>query len=333
MKKDYSIIVCTYNPDERLLTRCLTAVRNLDCTGLDIEVIIVDNNSLPAISERQATKGLLNKRNDIKILSAQRQGLIYARLEGIYAASGQCIVFFDDDNEPYASYLQELHTLRTNFPMVGAWGPGEVNVDLLGDISPKIRDFAVAIFQDRHEKHIAYACLRSAQACYPYGTGLCITEQVASEYAARVTKGHLTMVDRQGKALTSGGDMQIVFCAIALGLAAGVAPQLRITHIIPEKRLTFEYLKRLAFGTVATYDVSIKQLFSEYQINFGKPLKPNLKITLKILRRYVKTQLSANPTKTLEFASYLGLLTSSYAAAGQPPPRILNWLVKKLNLR
>ena len=42
---DYSIVICTYNPDERLLRRCLKAVHNLDVNDITMEVILVDNNS------------------------------------------------------------------------------------------------------------------------------------------------------------------------------------------------------------------------------------------------------------------------------------------------
>ena len=50
MEIDYSLIICTYNPDERLLERCLHAVHQLNLENISSEVIIVDNNSTIPVS-------------------------------------------------------------------------------------------------------------------------------------------------------------------------------------------------------------------------------------------------------------------------------------------
>jgi glycosyltransferase involved in cell wall biosynthesis len=103
---DYSIVICTYNPDERLLKRCLNAISNLDRTGLSTEVIIVDNNSRVPVDSLSYVRNYFGKIPSLRILFAVKQGLKYARIEAITAAKGKHLVYFDYDNEPEKNYLQ-----------------------------------------------------------------------------------------------------------------------------------------------------------------------------------------------------------------------------------
>lgn len=82
---DYSIIICTYNPDERLLKRCLSAITQLDISGLRAEVILVDNNSTEPLSGLSYIKDFLTKKKETKFIEVKEQGLSYARMGGIAA--------------------------------------------------------------------------------------------------------------------------------------------------------------------------------------------------------------------------------------------------------
>jgi hypothetical protein len=60
-------------------------------------------------------------------------------------------------------------------------------------------------------------------------------------------------LDRTGKALSSGGDIQIIWEAVKMGYAAGVAPSLIVNHLISTKKSNLKYIKRLHFGTSSSY--------------------------------------------------------------------------------
>lgn len=332
MTIDYSIVICTYNPDVRLLERCIKAVASLDSTGLTTEVIIVDNNSTKPIEEYESVIEFGNKLSNFAVVKEERQGLLHARIRGIEHSKGRFIVFFDDDNEPFGDYLVQLHELIAAHPNVAAWGPGNVWVDFIDGIDDALKKDALPLFQERHEPHIAYACVRALQPCYPYGTGLAISRPCAQEYLKRASSNEFSLTGRQGQRLSSGDDTQMVLCCIAAGYAAGISPALKTNHIIPAKRANYAYMKKLTWGTLSAHDPSIKQVFPEYPINFGKPLKTSGKTNFKIIRNYLKTALMGNPTHTLKFIHDIGLLSSSYVALGKPQPWATAWVLKKLGV-
>jgi hypothetical protein len=82
--------------------------------------------------------------------------------------------------------------------------------------------------------------------CTPWGAGLCVTRRVANCYRKFVEDLGITVVlDRRGERLFSGGDDVFSRVAAQVGLAFGVLPELRITHLIPARRLHPRYLLRL----------------------------------------------------------------------------------------
>lgn len=332
MTVDYSIVICTYNPDVRLLERCLNAVASLKHHGLTSEVIVVDNNSTKAIEEYKLIVELGSQLSNFRVVREEKQGLLFARIHGIEQSTGRFIVFFDDDNEPFDDYLLRLHELTVAYPNVAAWGPGNVWVDFIDGIDEALRKDALPLFQERHEQHIAYACIRALLPCYPYGTGMAISRLCAQEYLKRASSNEFSFTGRQGQRLSSGDDTQMVLCCIAAGYAAGISPALKINHIIPAKRASYAYMKKLTWGTLSAHDPSIKQVFPEYLVNFGKPLKASSKTNFKIIRKYLKTVLVGNPTQTLKFIHDIGLLSSSYTAFGKPQPWAIAWALKRLGV-
>src|ERR1700710_3017592 len=95
---DYSIVICTYNPEERLLKRCLDAVHNLDTEGITTEVILVDNNSAVPISTLRYVNDFSKRTPFVKTIMVPAQGLKNARIAAIKEAKGRHIVYFDSDN-------------------------------------------------------------------------------------------------------------------------------------------------------------------------------------------------------------------------------------------
>lgn len=329
---DYSIIICTYNPDFRLLERCLNAVALLDRSDLVIEVIVVDNNSTVPAEQWEPIINCGHRIPNFKITRELKQGLLFARIHGAKQATGNFIVFFDDDNEPFEDYLVQLHELVTTHPNVAAWGPGNVWVDFIDDIDNSLRNFALPLFQERHEKHIMYACVRSAHTCYPYGTGLAISSRCIERYIKRVASHELSLVGRTGQVLSSGEDTQMVLCCVDMGYAAGVSPTLKVNHIIPSKRANYAYIKKLTWGTLITYDLSIKQVFPEYVVNSGKQVKPDWKINIKVLTRYLKVLLFGKQHQRLTLIYDLALMSSPYLAMNKNLPRSIKWVAKKLGV-
>ncbi|RPE05976.1 glycosyltransferase family 2 protein [Chitinophaga lutea] len=331
-EKDYSIVICAYNPDERILTRCLKAVAALDTAGLQTEVILTDNNSRIPIRDLSYVKACTKDLPSFHLLEVPEQGVKYARMAAIEKARGKFIVYIDSDNEPAPDYLQELKKLNHRFPQVGAWGPGEVNVEFMDGIDKKIEAYARHVFQERHDTTDEFANEREWQPCYPYGTGLCTYTFLLKEYIALARQGAFTQPGRQGGALTSGEDTQMVLLCIRKGYSAGVSPSLRLSHLIPRSRANRKYLQRITWGTGICYETCMLEVFPERRPQLLKRLMSESKFSRQALKRMLNATWHRNPMKQFELVRFLSLNAGIYAALGKPLPATVAGVIKFLNL-
>jgi glycosyltransferase involved in cell wall biosynthesis len=329
---DYSLVICAYNPDDGIFKRCLKAVGLLDRTGITTETIIVDNNSQPPLNGPALIAEYSSSIPNLRIITEQRQGVQYARIAAIKAARGWRLVYFDYDNEPDPAYLQELKKLNDQHPEIGALGPGDVTVEFTGDVDPMLREYAKSAFQERHEHSLQFATEKEWQPCYPFGTGLCSYRTVLEKYVQLAASGILTLKGRHGKRLSSGEDTQMVLLAIRSGYAAGVAPQLRLRHLVPSARVSVPYLKRLAYGTSVCYATCLLQVFPDRkQLLHDRLLTPG-RFVRRSLKKWIVATLSRSAFKTFELAHYIGLNEGVYRALGKEVPRPVKWLGNYMKL-
>ena len=254
-----SIIICTYRPGNEIFSRVIKAVSGLDTTGMETELILVDNNS-PAPVAVEFAHLLRDVPFPCIQVSEPKSGLTNARLAGFDASSGDYLVFFDDDNEPEAGYLQQVAAAFREFPNVGVFGAGDISVEFMGS-PPAWIHFNKAYFQERHYTSPRYACAEHWMDFYPPGTGQSMRRKVFQQYATMVRGGGLSAADRTGRSLSSAGDVQLVFEAVKLNLAAGVFPGMKLRHLIAENKTTASYLQRLLFGMASSYPEAYAECF------------------------------------------------------------------------
>jgi GT2 family glycosyltransferase len=99
-----TVVLCTYDrPD--LLRAALVRLRGLDVTGIDLEVVVVDNHpaggvTAPVVAEFAA--------DGFRYVASPRQGLSRARNDGVRAARGEFVAFTDDDTLVDPSWVVNL---------------------------------------------------------------------------------------------------------------------------------------------------------------------------------------------------------------------------------
>ncbi len=101
-----TVIVCTYN-------RCQTVTKSMDSiavqnvpTGIEWDVLVVDNNSTDETREVLEKYCLLNPR--FSYVFESKQGLSHARNAGIERARGEILAFTDDDVTADPDWLWSL---------------------------------------------------------------------------------------------------------------------------------------------------------------------------------------------------------------------------------
>jgi hypothetical protein len=314
---DASIVVPTYNPQERIFSRVLHALRSLDTAGLNVEFVIVDNRSTVPVAGMPCVREFLQGCPQARVVREERQGLTFARLAGIRSTSGQAIIVFDDDNVPAPGYVQIAVKAMRDLRDVAVWGPGTIEVEMLDPVPPYLQARVREAHNERKDRHVQYGCVPAGwQSFYPIGMGQVIRRDVAERYRASVESGGLEATDRQGGSLASGGDIQIVWQAINMGLAAGTSPALAVVHLIPGARTQESYLKRLAFGCGVSYYPALVQSFPGALERVRVP--PERRRDARDLVHFLARRIARGRVRFLliDFANLLGLVCGRRTVEG-----------------
>jgi len=105
----YSVALCTHNHADRL-TRTLADLRLIRSPQAPWELLIVDNgctDGTPAILARERWPAEWK----VRVIREEKLGLSNARNCAIRAASGEYVIFIDDDETPDPEWLREFEKL------------------------------------------------------------------------------------------------------------------------------------------------------------------------------------------------------------------------------
>ena len=98
----YSIIICSYNRFE-LLSETIDSILSVLINRVDYEILIIDNKSTdptPSLEEK------FNTNKNVKYFLETKQGLSHARNRGMIEATGEILVYLDDDVELINNYFE-----------------------------------------------------------------------------------------------------------------------------------------------------------------------------------------------------------------------------------
>lgn len=319
---DISIIICTYNPEERIFSRCLHAVQNFTRGNLKVEVLLIDNNSVPKLNEVDYVKQFLTTCPNAKYIAAIDPGLTYARIAGFKHAIAPVIIFFDDDNEPDENYLVAVHEILSKRKEIGVIGPGTIHVDFI-DGSNKWLETKRPLFQEINLSAERYDNdLSRYQDFYPYGTGLVIRREVMQEYLDVVIH-QAEISDRKGNSLISGGDKQIVWGGLKMGYLAGRTPSLKLNHIISQSRTSEGYIKRLYYYTSYSGIKAYLGVFPENEFEIRKTKKSFVGFYFTLTKCIVRNIFNRKLLATELLPCLIGKTSGFYFAFDQKKPK---WL-------
>jgi len=326
----FSIIICTYNPSIRLIKRLFTAINQFETDCFQVEVLLIDNNSTLQLSKHIFVQDFLSFNPTYRIIRENEPGLTSARLAGIKASKFDWLIFFDDDNEPDSDYLIHASEVINKFNFVRVWGPGKITVEFTSEPSDWLFRNK-KIFQDKNEHEFRFDNKPDWQKCYPYGTGMLVQREIALSYVERVCDGRYTICDRNGKSLSSGGDVQIVLTAIEKGFQAGVAPSLKLTHLIDSKKANLKYMVKQQYGTASASILAFNQVFIKSPILLNHINNSDIFLRIYSLYRIYKKDLDKRDFKLL-IASKIGEFNASVYASGQSKPLLLRFYEWMINV-
>jgi glycosyltransferase involved in cell wall biosynthesis len=143
----YSVVVPTYSRP-RQLTTCLESLRELDASGGDFEVIVVDDGS-PAPLD--AVVDSFRAALEVRLIRQVKSGPAAARNTGAKAALGRYVAFTDDDCAPAREWLREFDRVFAGEPRCLAGG-GIVNALPENTFSTATQTIMTAVYRyyDEH---------------------------------------------------------------------------------------------------------------------------------------------------------------------------------------
>jgi glycosyltransferase involved in cell wall biosynthesis len=261
-----SVIICTFNPRREVFSRCLHAIKEATMLQEVKEVIIVDNNSSPALAETDYIREYLAE--GFKVVVEEKQGLTPARLRGIKESSGELLVFVDDDNFIKPDFLLKGFEIAKAYPFIGSFS-GQVR--LIFETPPPEWTYRYhgMLVQREFESDI-WSNLPNMPVTMPCGAGLFVRTAVAGHYRSLHELGKRNIqLDRTGNSLFSGGDNDLAACACDIGSGVGLFHELKLDHFIPAARLEKRYLLKLAKGIAASSVV-----FRSFRNEMPEPMTP-----------------------------------------------------------
>ncbi len=234
-----SVAICTRNPRPDYLARVLNALAEQTLPNTEWELLVVDSAStvpLPVEPLRRPAVAL-------RLLRVEQSGLLRARFAAIAAAVAPVVVFLDDDNVPATDFLETGVAIGAQWPMLGCWGPGRIVPEC--EIPPPTsladhfgRMACCDLPADRWSNTLEVV---------PPGAGLFVRLACARAYAAFAEHDpNRQLVGETAERFFRGDDTDLVFHLIKSGFGAGQFTALYLTHLMPSKRLTEDYVVSLA---------------------------------------------------------------------------------------
>jgi hypothetical protein len=304
-----SVVLCTWNPRGDVLARVLAALAEQTLPADAWELIVVDNSSNPPVDARLPAASGIRCRTVVEPVV----GLTAARIRGIREATGELLVFVDDDNVLDADYLAQAVALAAARRDLGAFG-GRTSPDFETPPPEWLRPFY---------SHLALVeCDRDVWSSQPFphdvlpcGAGMCVRRSLAAAWADDVAADPRRLaLGRTGATPLGAEDADLALSCLDRGHATGRFTALHLTHVIPARRLDFDYQLRLAHDLGASYGRLLA---------LRGDLRPGRR--LRILARTIVAWLGIKhrgPARAVDLAYYRGFLAGAARGAGGPVPPV-----------
>lgn len=226
------------------MARVLDAIKAQDLDPRAWELLVVDNNSSPAVSSRPFIRD-----RGIRVEIEPRQGLAAAREFGVSHTQGEIIVFVDDDNVISPGYLSTVLDIFADSRVGVISGAIFPEYEKVPDAWIKHEESRLAIRRPPTEETYL-TNIPIFNDYFPVGAGMAVRREVISSYFQSIVDGSSFIPGRVGSQLSAGEDIDLDFFAISEGYLVGTAGSLKLLHVISAERTGLDYLSRLAVGSM-----------------------------------------------------------------------------------
>jgi glycosyltransferase involved in cell wall biosynthesis len=233
---DLTVILCTYNRCEELKDALAALARQRVTTGVQWEVLLVDNNSTDAtrdvVSQFRRTFPV-----PLRYIYETSQGLSHARNRGIVEAQGRYVAFTEDDERSDELWVQAVLDTFEEYSCDAVAGRIEL---LWSDVRP-------AWLTDELLGFLGYLNYGETQVLTrekpPFGGNMAFNRDVFSKIGLFDTK-----LGRQGRNLIGGEETELFERTLRAGMVTIFQPKAVMHHVVRKNRLKKSYFRELHFN-------------------------------------------------------------------------------------
>jgi glycosyltransferase involved in cell wall biosynthesis len=295
-----SVIICCYN-SAWVIERTLESLRKQVVDGVLWEMILIDNNSSDYTAAVFNQFQLENPRLATQFVFEKKQGLSNARIAGYESAKYGILIYCDDDTLFCKDYVQRAFDFmwgHSQTGLCGGCGAAVFESEPDARILPYLDRYATGSQGQESTSDIT-------ERGFVFGAGMVVRKSVMD---AILNCGFaFSSLGRTGKMLTGGEDVELGNAIRAAGYRIHYFADLKYEHILPARRLTWDYLNQMAYGNGYSSVVMPwpKTLFS-YK---SHPVYVAIWTCSEFLKRGIPVWLGgATQSQELDFAAIRGAL-------------------------
>jgi glycosyltransferase involved in cell wall biosynthesis len=276
-----SVIICSYNR-AAYIGGALDSLYQQSTSKDNFEVIVVDNNSTDGTEQVVAKWRSENQEGHFHYSTETKQGASFARNTGAAAAKGGWLCFMDDDAIATPTYIeniiQHIHTKPEAIGFGGRIIPKYIPSE------PKWMSYYVSSLVGNFDYAPAACAFENGK--YPIESNMIIKKAVYDTIG-----GFNTALPGVVGTLRIGGEGKELFYKIlALGHTIYYDPSICVHHVVEVKKLTSEYMYRVASGigrgektrTLHISTWAYIQKLVEYLFKLGASILLAIKYTLQL---------------------------------------------------
>jgi glycosyltransferase involved in cell wall biosynthesis len=233
-----SVIICTYNR-EKYIYNALRSLAENAFPPARYELLVVDNNSTDDTASECSRFRAAFPAVDYRYVVETQQGLSHARNRGIAEATGDVLVFMDDDAVAEPGYLARMAAFFAQTPGAAACG---------GRIYPN--------FESRRPRWMSHFLLSLTSSIdlgdrtkafsrrqFPVGANMAARSGIFKKHGLFNPE-----LGRKGDNLDGAEEKDFFFRLRDAGEPIYYVPDAIVQHCVPDRRLTFDFFRRQALG-------------------------------------------------------------------------------------
>jgi glycosyltransferase involved in cell wall biosynthesis len=234
-----SIIICSYNRAS-YISDALTSLYGQSSGLDDFEVIIVDNNSIDNTKEVYAQWRQTNTNGQFSFISETKQGASFARNTGAAIAKGEWVCFMDDDAVATTDYVKNIIKHIQDQPFIVGFG-GRIIPKYI-PAEPKWMSYYVSSLVGNFDYAPTACAFENGK--YPLESNMIVKKSVYDQIGGF----NVNLPGVVGTLRIGGEGKELFYKIIALGHTIYYDPSICVHHVVEVKKLTSEYMYRVASG-------------------------------------------------------------------------------------